>query len=242
MCSNGEITDEPFVIMKTSNFSIVVLLAFGFVACAAVCPSFAADTNSAATPAPSQPAVAADAQADSASTSVKLPYGVDDVLKLSRAQISEDIILNYVQNSGTAYNLAPQDIVYLHNQGVSDRVVNAMLDQRKRVTEAAAAAIAAQPAPSAAPVEVPAPAPTYTDAANGYTEPAPDYSQSAPAGSSVYVIPYPAASTAYYGYYAGPYYGGYYGPVVSFGYRYGGCWGRYGGRVYYGGRHYGHHH
>ena len=56
----------------------------------------------------------------------KLPYGVDDVLKLSRAQISEDITLNYVRNSGTIYNLAPKDIVYLRNEGVSDKVISTM--------------------------------------------------------------------------------------------------------------------
>ena len=39
---------------------------------------------------------------------VKLPYGVEDVLKLSRAQVSEDVTLNFIRNSGTIYNLAPR--------------------------------------------------------------------------------------------------------------------------------------
>jgi hypothetical protein len=163
----------------------------------------------------------------------RLPYGVDDVLKLSRAQVNEDIILNYVQNSGTIYNLGPNDIVYLRNAGVSDRVVNAMLDQRKRVPYEQAAQAAAQPA-------VPSVAGTYdagqsystAGSATGTSAYAQVYAQSQvqaqPAPSTLYVIPYPPVRNAYYGYYSyqnhygAPYYSGYYGPVVSFGFRFGG--------------------
>src|ERR1039457_2664376 len=75
---------------------------------------------------------------------VTLPYGAQDVLKLSRAQVGEDVTLNFIHNSGTIYNLAPKDIVYLHNEGVSDRLINTMLDQRKSVP----AETAAQSAPA----------------------------------------------------------------------------------------------
>src|SRR5437016_4186417 len=61
----------------------------------------------------------------------KLPYGVEDVLKLSRAQVNEEITLSYIQTSGTIYSLGSKDIVYLKQQGVSDKVINAMLEQRK---------------------------------------------------------------------------------------------------------------
>src|SRR5512147_2707641 len=96
----------------------------------------AADSTQASTAAPT----------DTAAT--KWPYGVEDVLKLTRAQVSEDVTLNYIRNSGTIYNLAPTDIVYLRNQGVSDRVVNTMLDQRKTVPAEAAAQAAASGAPA----------------------------------------------------------------------------------------------
>jgi hypothetical protein len=164
--------------------------------------------------------------------SAKLPYGVEDIVKLSRAQVSEDVILTYIHNSGTIYNLAPKDIVGLRDQGVSDRVINTMLDQAKTVPQAAAPM---DPAMFAA-------APTYAYA------PAPDYSQPAPTyspASSVYVIPYPAATTAYYGYYQ-PYsygYSGYYGygyPSVSFSYGYASHYNHYGHYGHYG--HYYHHH
>src|ERR1041385_2998147 len=108
------------------------------------------------------PAVTATASTHEAAT-VKLPYGVDDVLKLSRARISEDVTLNYIQNSGTIYSLSAQDLIYLKNEGVSDKVLNAMQDQRKRAVEPA---FAASPAPAvqvytaptaAAPVYAPQP-------------------------------------------------------------------------------------
>jgi len=188
--------------------------------------------------------IAATTNAPAAAAPASLPYGANEVLKLSRAQISDDIIVNYVQNSGTTYNLGAQDIVYLRNQGVADRVVNAMLAQRQRLADAAAAQAAAQNA-AAAPAQPVAsnPAPTYSQPAPVYTEPAPAYTEAAPAASTVYVIPYPAATAAYYGYYRpnpyyyGPYYGGYYGPTFSVGFRFGGGWGHYGGHRYYGGHH-----
>lgn len=157
-----------------------------------------------------------------ASETVKLPYGVEDVLKLSRAQVSEDVIMTYIQNTGTIYNLGPKDIVYLKEQGVSDRIVNTMMDQRRIANEVALqtqqqqAAVQQQVAASAennAPV---------TTQAYSEGEPAPVVAQPAP--STLYVIPYP---TPAYPYYARPYcypysyygYGGYYGysrPVIGF--------------------------
>jgi len=164
----------------------------------------------------------------------KLPYGVADVVKLTQAQVSEDIILNYVQNSGTIYNLGPQDLVYLKNTGVSDKVVYAMLENRKRATDMAAsaqaqaAAAAQQPAPDngAAPMEQ---APTETGVAPDYAAGGvPVDSQSG--ASSVYVIPYNSGGY-YYGY---PY--AYYGP--SFGvYFYGGHY-HYGHSGYHGHSHF----
>ena len=213
--------------MKSLITLQAVLLGAGL--CLPPSPSFAAETNSATAPTPNpQPATAEIVPAADPSTAPKLPYGVEDVVKLSRAQISEDVVLNYIQNTGTIYSLNPQDIVYLKSQGVSDRVLNAMLDQRRRVTE-----VAAQAAPAPAAPAVPN-APGVPDAATAPA--APDYSQvapqaTAPPPSTVYVVPGPTASYPYYypyyGYYGGygysyPYYRGYYGPFVSFGFRFGG--------------------
>jgi len=156
----------------------------------------------------------------------KLPYGVADVLKLSQAKVGEDVISSYIQNSGTVYNLGPSDIVYLKEQGVSERIVNQMLEQRKKLTDANAqpSGAVAQSQPANTYAAAPAPAPTSVS-------PAPTYVPS----STTYVISAPAPAYPYYGYspyYYGPYYGGYYGyPFFGFGFGYG----RYGYRGYYGG-------
>ena len=131
----------------------------------------------------------------------KLPYGVADVLKLTNAKVGEEVIVTYIQTSGTAYNLNANEIVYLREQGVSDRVLNVMLEQRKRLIEA----IAQAPPPAQQPQQQP-----Y--AQQPYAAPVDPYYQEAVAtpASSVYVIPYPTtASYAYYGYYR-PYYYPYY--------------------------------
>jgi len=158
----------------------------------------------------------------------KLPYGVEDIVKLSHAQISEDVILNYVQNSGTVYNLGPNDLVYLRQQGVSDRVVNAMLDQRRHLSDPAAPQTqVAVTAPPSAPSQ---------DAQAQAQQPAEAPLQ--PPASSVYVIPNSGAQYAYYGssypYYP-YYYPYYYGPSISLGFGY------YGGHYYHGGHYYGGH-
>jgi hypothetical protein len=203
--------------------------------------SAAAQTETTPVIPPPQPAVTARPAA-----TVTLPYGVDDVLKLSRAQVSEDIIVNYIQNSGIAYNLRSQELVYLKEQGVSDRVVNAMLDERKRViAEAAAAAQAAPP---------PAPAPAQTSETISTASYAPTFSEPQnevqPAPSTVYVIPsqptYSYYSAPYYGSWGGPYY---YGPSLAIGFAFGGhsssCWhgGWHGSSSWHGGGgwHGGHH-
>ncbi len=174
----------------------------------------------------------------------RLPYGVDDVLKLTKAQVGEDLVINFVLNSGTVYNLRANDIVYLRNQGVSERVLTTMMNQRNHVgEEAAAQAAAAQeaaaqayPAPAYPAPAAPAPAPQY----------APVYPKPPPApqpSSSLYVIPSPPPINPYYGYYA-PYSYGYYGPYFSpgisigFGFGRGGYWGGrgFGGGYYRYGR------
>src|SRR5947209_7490958 len=73
-----------------------------------------------------QPAEIAPVQAPSQAQEAPRPaspsalaYGVDDVLKMTRAQISEDVIATYIQTSGAVYNLKPADVVELHQQGVS---------------------------------------------------------------------------------------------------------------------------
>jgi len=56
-----------------------------------------------------------------------LPPGVQDVVKLTHAGISEDIILAQIKNSGAMYNLTADQIIYLSNQGISQTVIKSLL-------------------------------------------------------------------------------------------------------------------
>ena len=197
------------------------------------------------TPAPATTAATASSASDT--TQAKWPYGVEDVVKLSRAQISEDVTLNYVQNAGTIYNLGPKDIVALRNEGVSDKVINAMLDQRKNVPADVANqnALQVQAAATANGQLLPAPegsapqaAPVYIQNAPVYAPPVPMYIPPEPEyvpASSLYVIPYGPSGYSYCRYPSG-YFGCSYGcasTVYTIGGGYGGS--RYYGHGYYGG-------
>src|SRR5262249_26946145 len=137
----------------------------------------------------------------------------------------------YVQNSGTAYSLSADDIVQMRKEGVSDRVINAMLDQHMKAVETAQRTTAPAPANEEFSATS-APAPSG-ETGSTPEKPAVVEAPLTPSGSSVTVIQYPAATSAYYGYY-GPYYYPYYygGPIVSFGFGYGGCY--YGGHGIHG--------
>jgi len=52
-----------------------------------------------------------------------------EVVKLSQAHQSDDVILGYLRNSGASYSLSADEIIYLNNQGVSQRVIAAMQSQ-----------------------------------------------------------------------------------------------------------------
>jgi hypothetical protein len=220
--------------MKTRTTRTSLLLSVG-------AASLVALGATAQTAAPSQTATPTAPASDAAPA--KLPYGADDVLKLSRAQVSEDITLNYIKNSGTIYSLTPKDIVYLKNEGVSDKVLNAMMDQRSNVpadvanqnalqAQAAASAMPqplANPDPNAAPVYV-QPPPFYVQPTPAYVPPEPDYAPP----STLYVIPYGSSGYGYLPPYPSFCFGSGYGCGSSVYYMGGG----YGGHHFYGGGHY----
>jgi hypothetical protein len=143
------------------------------------------------------------------------------VLHLTQAKVSDTTIIAYVENSSTMYGLNADQIIYLKQQGVSDGVLNAMLNQSSKV----AAEIANQTPP-----------PNY-----GQGTP-PDQGSTAvvqpttAAPSAVYTVPdsqtanYNAWASQYsypnyYPYYAYyPYYYPYYYWPVTFSFYYGSPW------------------
>ncbi|MGO8701769.1 MAG: DUF6600 domain-containing protein [Limisphaerales bacterium] len=52
---------------------------------------------------------------------------VQEIVKLSKAHMSDDVILSYIKNSGVSYSLSADDILYLNSQGVSQPVISALL-------------------------------------------------------------------------------------------------------------------
>jgi hypothetical protein len=56
------------------------------------------------------------------------PTGVDAIVELVQAKMSESLILKQIQGEGKAYNLSPKDMLRLQKAGASEKIIEAMLD------------------------------------------------------------------------------------------------------------------
>lgn len=56
------------------------------------------------------------------------PLTINDVIKLSQGGVSDEAIINYLQRTGSSYNLSQAQIRRLQDAGVSQRVINYMVD------------------------------------------------------------------------------------------------------------------
>lgn len=171
-----------------------------------------------------------------------LSYGSNEVLKLVRAKVGDETVVAYIDHATATYALSASDLIYLRSEGVSDKVLSAMLIRSKGAEAIASAPVApaapiAPPAPAAAPASYvganPQPAQTVVQPAQVVVQPAvTTYIQAPP---QVVVAP-PVVYD--YGYY--PYYGYRY-PAVSLSFGFGGGYrGGYRGGFHGGGFH-GHH-
>jgi len=114
------------------------------------------------------------------------PQSVTEVIKMSDAGVDEKTILSYVA-SAPPIVLKADDIIYLHEHGISSGIITAMLQHAPQIQVAQAAPAPAQaqqqqapatayyPAPVAQPVYTPAPQVVYT-APYPYAYPYYDYS------------------------------------------------------------------
>jgi hypothetical protein len=91
------------------------------------------------------------------------PLSVADVKALAKAGISEDVIISQIQNSHTVYHLSAADIIDLRDSGVSDKVVNFMINTPSTAGADASSTVIVQQAPPPPPVEpvVVAPGPDF---------------------------------------------------------------------------------
>lgn len=56
------------------------------------------------------------------------PLTLNDVIKLSQSGVNDDSIIRYIRDTGSAYNLTQTQIRRLQDTGVSQRVINYMVD------------------------------------------------------------------------------------------------------------------
>jgi hypothetical protein len=164
----------------------------------------------------------------SASTNVapQLTPNVAAIVKLVQAKISDDTIIAYIKNSGNNYRLDAPQIIYLHQQGIADAVIAAMLNQPKPGIAEATVSMPTTPAPE------PVASAAYEQPSVTYVESEPvtyyDYEPYYYPVYSGYYWSYPVVVS--YGWGAYRHYGGWYG-----GSWHGGAW--YGGDRYRGGWH-----
>jgi len=59
------------------------------------------------------------------------PLTINDVIKLSQGGVSDDTILHYMQDTKTTYHLSQAQIRRLQEAGVSQRVINYMVDSER---------------------------------------------------------------------------------------------------------------
>jgi outer membrane lipoprotein SlyB len=98
------------------------------------------------------------------------PLSVADVKALARAGINDDVIISQIRNSRTVYHLSAPDIIDLRDSGVSNRVINYMINTPSSIGGPSAAASAPQ-ASTVSVAQPPPPAPVETVVVT----PGPDY-------------------------------------------------------------------
>jgi hypothetical protein len=162
------------------------------------------------------------APAGQAAVSVPPPqrsYAVSQVMQLNQAKVGDDTIIAYVRNTNTGYSLDANQIIFLRQQGVSEAVITAMLNQPR-----SGVASAPQPAPAAQPPAAVASSGGSTAMYNS-TIAAQPTATVAPTVTYVQTVPtyysYPYSYPYYYPYSYG--YGWYPGVSIGFGFR--GGWG-----------------
>ena len=110
-----------------------------------------------------------DAPVEPISAAKPLPAGVKptgpvaEVLKLVDSAVDESVMLAFVTNSTTPFNLGVEEIIYLNDIGVPNAVVTAMI-QRDQVLKALPGNATPAPAATATPTPQPEPTPELTNA------------------------------------------------------------------------------
>jgi hypothetical protein len=180
--------------MKTKFFAVIASGTAAAVFClAGACLAQSANAQTESAPAP---AANDSAEPITPDEPAALPPNIDpasplaQIIKLIQAGVSEDVIMAYVTNSTSLFNLDPDQIIYLKDIGAPDELVTAMM-QRDEALKAQMTASGYSPAPQPAPATESTVLET-TEAAAPPTVVTVDYFYStlAPYGSWIYVEGY----------------------------------------------------
>jgi len=85
------------------------------------------------------------------------PLTVADIKALTKAGISDDLIISQIRNSRTVYHFSTAGIVDLKTAGVSERVIDFMLNTPTQVQSGEVAGVVGTPPPAPMPEQVLAP-------------------------------------------------------------------------------------
>ena len=66
------------------------------------------------------------------------PLGIEDVKAMAKAGLSDDLIISQIRSSATVYHLGTADIILLKNSGVSEKVIDYMINTPSTATPPAA--------------------------------------------------------------------------------------------------------
>lgn len=102
------------------------------------------------------------------------PLGLADIKALSKAGVSDDLIISQIINSHTVYQLTTADIIDLKNSGVSERVIDYMINTPQTVASTSEATTESSSAVVYNPPPMPA-APPPTSVQTVIVAPGPDY-------------------------------------------------------------------
>jgi hypothetical protein len=94
------------------------------------------------------------------------PLAVADVKALGQAKVSDSLIISQIRSSHTVYHLSAADIIDLRNSGVSENVIDFMINTPGTIggtseTTPGTTAVSEAPPPAPADTVVPAPGPDY---------------------------------------------------------------------------------
>ena len=89
------------------------------------------------------------------------PMGIADVKAMAASGLSDDVITSQIRNTRSIYQLSAADIIDLKNTGVSQKVIEFMINTPSTITPAAPIVVAQAPPPPPVETVVIAPGPGY---------------------------------------------------------------------------------